>query len=222
MNRRTDEDGGGILESFTVEPNVITYVNPWEFTISADRRRNYISNVVMTAMGISRVVSATYSSPTTTIVISDPICLPGMNVMIGPVVPISTSGATVIGNFSNSSYAFDGIISINTNVAINNNYTSTYDAYLGVDFGSGVTKTVYSVRIYSSYGITFNAKLQASSDASSFSDISSVITTIADITGRNEIICTSLGAYRAYRLAIAGNGANSLYVSELEFYGKES
>lgn len=151
---------------------------------------------------------------------------------------ISPSGKTKIGNLTNGgglAAAFDGT----TNQAAaasasRTTSTAAFTNYVGVDWGVGVSHKVTRVKVYgpnnanilaAGGGTTF--KLQGSTDnfASSVVDLTGAITFP---TGNSQVVevlraaITTGTAYRYHRLAITGNGSNTVAVAEVEFYEDSS
>lgn len=143
---------------------------------------------------------------------------------------ISTSGLTKLGNLTGGgglAAAFDGTTTgTAASGAFLNPSVSGYNNFVGVDWGSGVTKTVTEYRYYgpndagpvSSFATTI--KLQGSNDNSSWTDLhtSGTLSTSANTTLTVTSGITTSTAYRYHRIAMNGDGSSSAFAVEVQFY----
>jgi hypothetical protein len=143
---------------------------------------------------------------------------------------ISTSGKTLLGNLTGGgglAAALDGTTTGTAGSgAFLNPSVSGYNNFVGVDWGSGVTKTVTEYRYYGPNDAgpvgTFatTIKLQGSNDNSNWTDLhtSGTLSTSANTTLTVTSGITTSTAYRYHRIAMNGDGAQAAYAVEVQFY----
>lgn len=146
---------------------------------------------------------------------------------------ISTSGKTPIGTMTENgglAAAFDGTTSqANTaSAAFAAVPAAGYTANnVGIDWGSGVTKTVVEFRLWAPNNTAVNGggggatiKLQGSPDNSAWTDLytSGTVLSSASSTLTVNSGITTTTAYRYHRIAINGNGTNGVLMAEVQFY----
>jgi hypothetical protein len=102
-----------------------------------------------------------------------------------------------------------------------------FSSFVGVDWGSGVSKTVARVLVTgpndanmlgSGGGTTF--KIQGSNDNSTYADLTGVLNFPAGFAASLDVTSgiTITTAYRYHRLAFTGNGTNYLSVAEIALF----
>lgn len=148
---------------------------------------------------------------------------------------IAQGDGTEIGDmgFGTSGAAFDG----NTNQAghsgVSRPNAGQADAYIGKDWGAGVTKTVNGVKVWGGNNVGYwsgtpsvTLELYGSNSAPSNSTDGTLIKTLETFTDTNTtdardytgLTYDTSTAYRYHWLRIDGSSTDFAYLAELEFY----
>lgn len=197
-----------------IETATVAYVGPNQLTVAREARYDYIEGTRVVVPGTAleaSVLFSTYSSPNTTVILSDPICYSGMNALgRRPLVTganlIATVGCTVTCEAEglNPSYTIDADTTTahqsgHTNVVGNGNY-------LVLTFSSPVTLRYLDILMQSGLGVT---DISVQYNNSGYS-------TVATKKVRNElcynrIIFPATGPYTTWRIFPTAPASGSDY-----------